>query len=300
MYSTDDAAQRRFVSRLAYACVFAMALLPGAAAAQTFSFGAGVSPPTATIDNTMYINNCNSIEGTTGCLSNGAGWHMVSNRFMTDIFPERRRRALIQFDVTAIAPMADITSVTLTLHTSLVANRSPAVPGQVSLNRVTEQWGEGSSDAGTSVFGESNGAGLGFPAQAQDATWTFRLFAPGVGGLPWSVEGGTFVPTISATAVTPAEAGFGDPAEPGVFVTIGSTAQLVADVQDWVDNSGIDNFGWMIDAPDSGQRWDSSEHPTLAFRPVLTVQVPEPTTGGAFVAALATIGALRRSRRSGA
>lgn len=287
MPSQDFPEPRSSTARLLPAAVLALALLPGSASAQLFSFGARAQPPTSTMDDSMYIDFCNSIEGPSGCLANGAGWHIVANAI------NFTRRGLIQFDVSSLAPFSDITAVTLTLHTSLVDPSTPA--GTATLQRVLEPWMEGTSDSGTSMQGDSGGAGLGAPASLGEATWFFRLFQPPATGIPWMTEGGTFVAMVSGTAATPANAGTGGIMEPGIFVTFASTSQLVADVQGWVDG-GFSNFGWLINTLDGGERWDSSEHPTTAFRPLLTVQVPEPGSAAAGLAALAALCFLRRLR----
>ena len=147
--------------------------------------------------------------------------------------------------------------------------------------------------------GESGGAGLGAPATVGEATWFFRLFQPPNTGIPWMTEGGTFVSTVSGTAATPdgslKDAPTGGIMEAGICVTFASTSQLVTDVQGWVDG-GFGNFGWLINTLDGGERWDSSEHPTLAFRPLLTVQVPEPGSAAAGIAAFSALCFLRRLR----
>ena len=56
--------------------------------------------------------------------------------------------------------------------------------------------------------------------------------------------------------------------------TWGSTSQMVADVQTWLDSPAT-NFGWLLRANETrnktSERFDSKENGTVANRPVLTV-----------------------------
>lgn len=85
------------------------------------------------------------------------------------------------------------------------------------LNRVTSNWGEG------------NGSDhAGSPGGPNQATWNNRFGS----GSPWATAGGDFSSTVSASESI---SGFGP-------YTFGSTANLVADVQAWLDNPAS-NFG---------------------------------------------------------
>jgi hypothetical protein len=128
------------------------------------------------------------------------------------------RRGLIQFDFQSIPAGSVITSVQLKLYMS----QSQGGTYTVSLNRSTLSWGEGAS------FGFGGG---GAPAQAGDATWINRFYPSS----PWPTPGGQFSSVASAsTSVT------------GVaWYVWGSSARMVADVQEWV-NQPTTNFGWGV------------------------------------------------------
>ena len=89
------------------------------------------------------------------------------------------RRGLIKFDVAAVVPAgATITSVTLTLN----CNNSRAIADNVSLHKLSSNWGEGTSNAG------ATGDGGGVAATSNDATWLTNFFP----GSFWITPGGEF------------------------------------------------------------------------------------------------------------
>jgi hypothetical protein len=139
------------------------------------------------------------------------------------------RRGLLAFDVAGnLPPGATITSAELTLYLGMAAGGTQTV----GLHRLTKDWGEGT--AGNTLNTVRN-AGAGFPASPGDATWNANF----LGASLWSNPGGT-----DDFAVAPsASAAVGD--VPDVPVTWSSTAALVADVQQWLDNPAT-NFGWAI------------------------------------------------------
>lgn len=195
-------------------------------------------------DNTLY-------EDATGAFSNGVGEHFVCGTTLTG----QQRRAVIEFDIEAAIPEGStITGVTLRLNMS----RTVALSQVCSIFRVTREWGEGISHAP----GEE---GSGAPAVAPDATWLHAMFDTDF----WAAPGGDFVATASAAIPV---AGNGP-------YTWGSTPEMVADVQSWLDDpSG--NHGWIIlgneSAPRTSKRWDSRENVVAANRPALTVQFIAP------------------------
>lgn len=194
-------------------------------------------------DNTLY-------ESTTGDLSNGVGQHLFVGRTNQAAL----RRALLRFDVGAEIPSGStINSVSLQLHVSRLRSGSDTV----ALHEVLASWGEGSSNAP----GEE---GAGTTATAGDATWLHRSFNTS----QWSQVGGDFRAAASASQVV---GGIGD--------YIWSSAQMVQDVQGWLDNS-VGQFGWLLKGNESANgevhRFDSRENPTTSFRPVLTVDFTPP------------------------
>jgi hypothetical protein len=165
-------------------------------------------------------------------------------------------RALLQFDVAAAVPSGstiDSVSLTLTVQAS-----APGSGDQVhTLHRVAQDWGEGDSIA----FG-----GAGVPAEPGDATWTNTFFPTDI----WDTPGGDFDATVSGSATV------------GIMfvgVTWESTAQMVADVQTWLDDPSS-NFGWLMkgneDVLQTAKRFGSREHPDPLIRPSLTIEFTPP------------------------
>lgn len=166
------------------------------------------------------------------------------------------RRGLIAFDVAGAIPSgARITSVKLTLSMKLSAGGGR--PAQVSLHRVTTDWGEG----------KSNGAGgRGAPAAEGDATWIHTFYPKTL----WTTPGGDYVTEESATQ---AVAGIG-------AYTWGTTPRMVADVQGWLD-SPKKNFGWLLLGDETqgatAKVFQSLQSEDAQARPVLTVTFTLPT-----------------------
>jgi hypothetical protein len=131
-------------------------------------------------------------------------------------------------------------------------------PHTVSLHRLTADWGEGTSHA-------SGDEGGGATSTTGDATWTHRSF----NSETWQQAGGDFVAQASASALVNEIRSY----------TWGSTAEMVADVQAWVDDPAT-NFGWILIGNESAnatsKRFDSSENPTTANRPSLVVTYASP------------------------
>ncbi len=201
---------------------------------------------TAVKDNTLY-------ESVSGSLSNGAGSHFFAGK--TNVTSGNLiRRGLLAFDVASrLRTGSTIDSVKLTLHMSRTFLASGTT---VSLHRVEADWGEGLS-VGT---GGGGGEGGGGTTSTGDATWIHTFFNTA----NWTNAGGDFSATASATQTV---AGIG-------AYTWGSTPQMVADVQGWLDNPTND-FGWILIGNESQsqttKRFDSKENPTDANRPKLTV-----------------------------
>jgi len=190
-------------------------------------------------DNTLFFS-------TDGNASNGAGPHF----FVGTIRTGNIRRGILAFDVSAIPQGALVTEVTLTMKVSNAQGGAQ----DIGLYRVPADWGEAGSMA--------TGPGLGQPAPAQtgDATWLHRFF----NSASWTFPGGDFSFTMSASQSVTGTGSY----------TWGSTSEMIADGQLWVDNPDT-NFGWIVmgneGANQTAKRFDSKEHPTEASRPVLTV-----------------------------
>jgi hypothetical protein len=182
-------------------------------------------------DNTLF-------ESDTGSLSNGAGNHL----FAGSTGAGGIRRGLVFFDVSDVPEAATVQSVTLTLRMS----RSISAAQNISLHRLTADWGEGTSHA----FGEEGG---GAAPSTGDATWIHRFFNTE----PWQQAGGDFLAEASATVSV---------ADIADYVW-GSTELMVADVQSWVADSES-NFGWILLGNEStgasAKRFDSRETPATA------------------------------------
>ncbi|MCL4211792.1 MAG: DNRLRE domain-containing protein [Phycisphaeraceae bacterium] len=237
----------------------AAALLAGQAPADTVHIG-------AMRDNTLFFH-------AEGAISNGAGQH-----FFAGVNSQNNlRRGLLAFDIVGAVPAgATITGVSLTLHLS---SANPA-PRMMTLHRILTAWGEGASDAPGE---EGNGA----PAQPGDATWRHTFHDTQF----WTTPGGDFDAAASGGLLV-GDVGF------YTWSSVLGNPGMVVDVQQWLDNPAL-NHGWLLRGDESttstAKRFDTREHPTTEFRPVLTVEytIPAPATG---VLLLAGLVAPRRRR----
>jgi len=209
-----------------------------------------------------------------GDIASGAGSAMFAGRNAAG--SNSVRRAVVWFDIAAVVPAgATITGATLMLHNS--AANDGVTP--ITLNRVVESWGEGTSTGG------GPGGGNGGPAAPGDATWLFRSFP----GTPWAAPGGAFAGTASASSPVGA-AGFYS----------WSSAGLAADVQAALD-SPLSNFGWIILGDETtgstAKRFATREETLAERRPMLVIEYTAvPAPAGAGVLALAGMAAARRRR----
>jgi hypothetical protein len=192
-------------------------------------------------DNTLY-------EHPSGFLSNGAGDHF----FAGTTGELRVVRGLLEFDVAFhLSPGSTITGATLTLNMSRASGLGAVI---VNLHRVLADWGEAGSNA---PMGEGGGA---FP-QVGDATWIHTFFLSTF----WTTAGGDFDPTPSASTSV---AGLGSYSW--------SSAQLAADVQQFLDDPD-QNHGWiLVSGAAIAKRFDSRENPTASMRPELTIEFTAP------------------------
>ncbi|MBK9387645.1 MAG: DNRLRE domain-containing protein [Planctomycetes bacterium] len=190
-----------------------------------------------TRDTTLYFD-------ATGSLANGAG----SGLFVGRTGQGRAVRALLFFDVAAAVPAGMvITRAELELQVS----RTRSSGMVISVHRLNQSWGEGSSNA-------ARGGGGGAPATTGDATWLHRFFPSQL----WATPGGDFA--VVATAMA-AAGSFG----PVIWPT---SAALVADAQTMLDHPAT-NFGWLLrgDENTSALRLDSREA-SAALRPKLRLR----------------------------
>lgn len=230
------------------------------AAACSDDGGGPVEPPdpkkqvtlSASKDNTLY-------EDSAGTWSNGAG-----NFFFVGVTapsggsgePAEIRRTVIAFSVRGPVPAGStIDSVFLTLN----MNRTVAGPTPVTLHRLVKDWGEGTSDP------LNPNEGGGDSSDPGDATWIHTFYDTAL----WTTPGGDFDAAASGSRMVGSDGAY----------TWGSTAAMVADVQNWLDTpSG--NFGWIVigdeSQPTTAKRFASRTHPTAAIRPKLVVHYRAP------------------------
>jgi hypothetical protein len=195
-------------------------------------------------DTTLY-------EDATGALSNGAGEHMFAGTKGAG----HSVRVLVAFDVAGKVPAGTtITAVKLRLYMSAANSYSAQTMG---LHRVLADWGEGSTVA-------SGGGGGGGPASKGGATWLHTFFPDKF----WSRSGGDFEATSSASIEVEGIRAY----------EWGSTDQMVADVQMWLDNPSS-NHGWLLMGNDNAtmvKRFDTRENASEANRPSLTLTLSYP------------------------
>jgi hypothetical protein len=199
-------------------------------------------------DNTLY-----EYDPADGDTSNALGFHLFAGKTAMG----ELRRGVLAFDIAGSIPAGStITGVTLSMNMS----RTPiSVAYPVELHKLLADWGEGTSQAP----GEE---GDGAPATPNDATWRHRFFDT----IFWTAQGGDFSATVSASQSVSV-----------VGPYTWSSPQMVADVQDWLDNPA-GNFGWLVLGDEkptlTTKRFDTRES---ANPPVLTIQYrpagPRPT-----------------------
>jgi hypothetical protein len=200
-------------------------------------------------DNTLY-----EFDPAEGDVSNALGFHF----FAGETAMGELRRGVLAFDIAgSVPPGSRITAVSLSLNMSRTLLDTARI---VELHKLLADWGEGTSHAP----GEE---GDGAPATTNDATWRHRFFDT----IFWAMQGGDFSATVSASQSV-------GPIGPYTW----SSAQMVADVQSWLDNPAS-NFGWLVLGDEStsatSKRFDTRES---ASPPVLTIEympgsTPTPT-----------------------
>jgi hypothetical protein len=186
------------------------------------------------------------IENSAGERANGSGPVFFAGR--TGQSSDSRRRALVFFDVADSLPRgSSIESVEL----SLVLTPSNDRVADVAVHRALSPWSEGPSAAS---------GGGGAQALPGDSTWLHTDYDTGF----WTTPGGDFAPDPSGSAAV---------GSAGVYVW-GSTAELAADVQAWLDEPAS-NHGWLLIGdegfPSTSKRFASREDPVEVMRPQLIV-----------------------------
>ncbi len=165
------------------------------------------------------------------------------------------RRALVAFDTSAIPAGSTVTNAQLKVYMS----KSVVGAKSFTLHKLTRGWNEGP----TTGF-----SGNGNSAQTGDTTWLHTFH----NNQFWTAPGGDFVTTASATTSV---------GTAYTFYTWGSTAQMVADVQSWIDNP-TQNHGWILRGPEGGaksaKQFESRES-LPQYRPqlIVTYTPPQPT-----------------------
>ncbi len=200
-------------------------------------------------DNTLFEDASGG-----GQVSNGQG----SNFFAGRVGSGGLRRGLVSFDIAgSLPPGATVTSVVFTL------NLSATIVGatSVGLHPLLADWGE----AGSNSDGMGGGGG-GAAAATGDATWLHTFFDSDF----WTTPGGDFSGTASATQTV---------ADIGPYAW-GSTPELVADVQSWLEVPGS-NFGWAVlgeegTGPPTAKRFVSREEVDMGLRPQLVIEFDPP------------------------
>src|SRR5436305_9793494 len=227
---------------------FPKIILPLVIATALSSIGPGLASATIINIHPIKDNTLYEFDPAEGDRSNALGNHF----FAGETAMGELRRGVLAFDIAgSIPPGSTILGITLSLNTSRTASDTPR---NVELHKLLADWGEGTSVAP----GEE---GDGAPATTNDATWRHRFFDT----VFWTTEGGDFSATVSATQSVG-----------GVGQYTWSSAQMVADVQSWLDNPAS-NFGWLVlgdeTAIATAKRFDTRES---ASPPMLTIEFSGP------------------------
>jgi hypothetical protein len=214
----------------------------------------------------------------------------------------RPKRGLIEFNIPAFVPAgATITGASLSLVLGQVAG-ADTTPRTIGLFDLTTNWAGGTNGTTGHPGPGFGGTGQGFAPNIGDATWNFSQFNT----TAWNTPGGDFSSTESAATAVSQSLN-----TPYVW---GSTAQMVADVQGWLDGS-LANFGWLLKNDSEGSPTTfrafytaegAAEQEVPDFAPLLTVDfverapVPEPSTWVMMLLGFAGLGFIgyRRVRRT--
>jgi hypothetical protein len=249
--------QRRAVAAMAAAAAAAAVLGGGFAATPA---RAGFADMTAARDSTIFAPDF-------GLVSNGAGDAIFAGKTNNGSI----RRALVYFDLQASLPT---NAVVNTASVSMFSTNA-LLPSSVFLHRALANWGEGTSSV------PAPRGGQGTTPTPDDVTWIDRFYAANP-AQTWTTPGGDYAPAATASV---------DNVQYNAFDFV-SSANLVADVQNWISNPAS-NFGWAVLGDESGsataKRIASRENSVAANRPRLLVDYSASTwkngAGGAWSAA---------------
>jgi glucose/arabinose dehydrogenase len=160
----------------------------------------------------------NTVFSESSSLSNALG-----NIYAGETAEGALRRGLMAFDIAGNVPAgAVISSAQLTLNMN---SASASGASNMSLFRLSESWGEGTSGPST---------GMGAAATTGDATWGNRYYDPST-PTNWIVAGGTHTSTASATTSVGTASGY----------YTWSSSQMATDVQGWLGTPAT-NYGWLL------------------------------------------------------
>jgi hypothetical protein len=179
-------------------------------------------------------------------------------------------RSLLKFNVSASIP-AGSTINSVTFRVGVIRQSNLPVSSSYQLHRLLKNWNEG-------VGGFD--VNLGSPALPGETTWNSEFH----GATLWAVPGG-----LAATDYVSAASGVGPVINAKQIYEIASTANLVADVQTWI-NTPATNNGWIFIASSEGvagtaRRFSSTEvpgfEPAFALTPRIVVDYTAPAPAAA-------------------
>ncbi len=208
-----------------------------------------------TKDNTVYSENPDN--------SNGAGNALYAGKTLR--FPALRR-ALLQFDFSAIPSNAVITDARLELYI-FKASQNIVQTNNFAIHKLNTAWGEG-----TAV-----GTGQGAPASTGDATWSKSIYP----NTDWTTPGGDFVST--ATATTAATFSY-----ISIKTALFTSAQMISDIYLW-RTTPLQNYGWILlgDEQTSGSVFafmaKDIQAPYTDFKPSLFIEYTVPENSEVFI-----------------
>ena len=202
-------------------------------------------------DNTIYSDI--PFNAPLNAKSNGAGEYLfVGADAEGDV-----RRALLDFNISGNIPSGS-TIYSATLQLTMNGHTVGSGDQPVSLHRLTSDWGEGTAKPS---FDEEEGT-ISTP---NSSTWLHTFFSDST----WTTAGGDFVSSASDSVTTIATANSSD-----VATYVWDSAQVVADVQTWLDNPAA-SHGWLLQissAPNNSmRRFSSRENSTTSSQPQLTI-----------------------------